>query len=316
MEFTTDDEKKEIEEIEKIKKVALKKIKKEYEEFYIAYAAVEPSRVRGIQQFLDWLKTATEDDIQVKKVNCLIRRGKINVSAVFENKLYRYTELAHTLNVRITNDRFYADYTGAHYSSEVNSKVVPGNIQSIAEREHVVCEQNPGATCTFVKANAEYSHFDDPTSDSYYHCYMSFPYNDEYTLKSETAIFRFVLWNGSLRLKDKENPGEMLTKNKPTPSPKPTSKKSGCFVATAVYGSYDCPQVWTLRRYRDNTLGSTWYGRAFIRLYYAVSPTLVKWFGKKNWFIKMWRKKLDEMVSKLNKNGIEDTPYQDIDWKK
>ena len=53
----------------------------------------------------------------------------------------------------------------------------------------------------------------------------------------------------------------------------------GCYVATAVYGSYDCPQVWTLRRFRDYTLAETWYGRAFIRAYYAVSPTLVKWFG-------------------------------------
>ena len=39
---------------------------------------------------------------------------------------------------------------------------------------------------------------------------------------------------------------------------------SGCYVATAVYGSYDCPQVWTLRRFRDDTLAETWYGRAFI----------------------------------------------------
>lgn len=37
----------------------------------------------------------------------------------------------------------------------------------------------------------------------------------------------------------------------------------GCYVATAVYGSYDCPQVWTLRRFRDYTLAETWYGRAF-----------------------------------------------------
>ena len=34
-------------------------------------------------------------------------------------------------------------------------------------------------------------------------------------------------------------------------------KKSGCYIATAVYGSYDCPQVWTLRRYRDYTLAET-----------------------------------------------------------
>ena len=40
----------------------------------------------------------------------------------------------------------------------------------------------------------------------------------------------------------------------------------GCYVATAVYGSYDCPQVWTLRRFRDNALAKTWYGRACIRI--------------------------------------------------
>ncbi len=32
----------------------------------------------------------------------------------------------------------------------------------------------------------------------------------------------------------------------------------GCYIATCVYGSYDCPQVWTLRRFRDYTLDETW----------------------------------------------------------
>ena len=91
-------------------------------------------------------------------------------------------------------------------------------------------------------------------------------------------------------------------------------KQGGCYVATCVYGSYDCPQVWTLRRYRDDTLGSTWYGRAFIKLYYAISPTLVKWFGKTKWFKKMWKGKLDRMVKKLNDKGVEDTPYKDKQW--
>ena len=91
----------------------------------------------------------------------------------------------------------------------------------------------------------------------------------------------------------------------------PAPSKSGCYVATCVYGSYNCPQVWTLRRYRDNTLGATWYGRAFVKLYYAISPTLVKWFGHTKWFKKMWKGKLDRMVKKLNKQGVEDTPYYD-----
>lgn len=96
---------------------------------------------------------------------------------------------------------------------------------------------------------------------------------------------------------------------------KPVNQSSGgCYVATAVYGSYDCPQVWTLRRYRDYTLAGTWYGRAIIRTYYAISPTLVKWFGETQWFKNMWKPRLDRMVKSLNAEGIADTPYQDKQW--
>jgi len=95
---------------------------------------------------------------------------------------------------------------------------------------------------------------------------------------------------------------------------RPQQTSNGCYVATAVYGSYDCPQVWTLRRFRDFTLAETWYGRAFIRTYYAISPTLVKWFGHTEWFKKMWKGKLDKMVSQLRNNGVEDTPYKDREW--
>ncbi len=92
------------------------------------------------------------------------------------------------------------------------------------------------------------------------------------------------------------------------------TSSGGCYVATSVYGSYDCPQVWTLRRYRDNTLASTWYGRAFIHTYYAISPSLVKWFGHTDWFKKMWQGKLDKMVEKLQNEGVESTPYEDKTW--
>jgi len=95
---------------------------------------------------------------------------------------------------------------------------------------------------------------------------------------------------------------------------RPQQTSNGCYVATAVYGSYDCPQVWTLRRFRDYTLAETWYGRAFIRIYYAISPTLVKWFGHTEWFKKMWKGKLDRMVANLNAEGVEDTPYEDKVW--
>ena len=93
-----------------------------------------------------------------------------------------------------------------------------------------------------------------------------------------------------------------------------SSSSSGCYVATAVYGSYDCPQVWTLRRYRDLVLAESWYGRAFIKAYYAISPTLVRWFGETSWFKSLWRGKLDHMVNALQTKGFESSPYEDRVW--
>lgn len=99
-----------------------------------------------------------------------------------------------------------------------------------------------------------------------------------------------------------------------TKLPKEEKTTAACYVATAVYGSYDCPQVWTLRRFRDYTLAETWYGRAFIHTYYAISPTLVKWFGHTDWFKKMWKGKLDRLVANLNASGVANTPYEDKVW--
>ena len=89
----------------------------------------------------------------------------------------------------------------------------------------------------------------------------------------------------------------------------------GCYVATCVYGSYDCPQVWTLRRYRDYNLAKTWHGRLFIKMYYAFSPIIVKLFGKTKWFKEICKRKLDKIIIKLQNLGYESTPYQDINWR-
>ena len=95
-----------------------------------------------------------------------------------------------------------------------------------------------------------------------------------------------------------------------TPMDAATEKK-GCYIATCVYGSYDCPKVWMLRRFRDEILVPTWYGRLFIDIYYAISPTLVKWFGTTKWFQTLWRNVLDRFICKLQKAGIDCTPYDD-----
>ena len=51
---------------------------------------------------------------------------------------------------------------------------------------------------------------------------------------------------------------------------------SGCFIATAVYSSYDAPEVLELRRFRDNVLLESTIGTKLVKIYYAVSPTLAE----------------------------------------
>lgn len=120
-------------------------------------------------------------------------------------------------------------------------------------------------------------------------------YNDKYKMKYNNKLAEYDSNYAMITIKQEES-------------------SDGCYVATAIYGSYDCPEVWTLRRYRDNQLAKTWHGRLFIHTYYAISPTLVKWFGNTQWFKNMWKPKLDKMVDRLQKGGVENTPYQDRNW--
>lgn len=98
---------------------------------------------------------------------------------------------------------------------------------------------------------------------------------------------------------------------KHTPGGTTSNKSGGCYIATAVYGSYDCPQVWTLRRFRDYKLKKTPFGRSFIKAYYFISPKLVKHCGHNNLFINFWRKYLDKKIIKLNNRGYSQDRYID-----
>lgn len=50
----------------------------------------------------------------------------------------------------------------------------------------------------------------------------------------------------------------------------------GCFIATAVFGDYDHPQVIKLRDFRDNKLSNSILGRWFIKKYYILSPSIAQ----------------------------------------
>ncbi len=93
---------------------------------------------------------------------------------------------------------------------------------------------------------------------------------------------------------------------------KPEFKAGGCYIATCVYGSYDCSEVWVLRRFRDEVLDRTFFGKFFINVYYFVSPKVVKIFGENKVFRSVCRKSLDNLINVLKKKGFDDTPYKDL----
>ena len=85
------------------------------------------------------------------------------------------------------------------------------------------------------------------------------------------------------------------------------SSSGGCYVATAVYGSYDCPEVWILRGFRDDTLNSTMLGRVFVRVYYLLSPVAVVIGGSLLRDVAL--RPLDRLVGKLRARGVSDSRY-------
>lgn len=90
-----------------------------------------------------------------------------------------------------------------------------------------------------------------------------------------------------------------------------TEKSSGCYIATCVYGNYNYPEVNVLRRYRDNKLAINKLGALFIKIYYKISPLIVRKFGKIEFFRTIIKKPLDLFVRHLMKKGYCDSPYID-----
>ncbi len=93
-----------------------------------------------------------------------------------------------------------------------------------------------------------------------------------------------------------------------------TQQAGGCYVATAVYGSYDCPEVWVLRRFRDYTMANNYFGLIIIKVYYCISPLFVSLFGKTKIFRVFFKTILDKFVANLKAKGIEETEYEDRLW--
>lgn len=80
-----------------------------------------------------------------------------------------------------------------------------------------------------------------------------------------------------------------------------SGQSEGCYIATAVYGSYDAPEVKILRRFRDEVLKQSVAGRLFIKIYYRFSPRMADKLKYKRKINILVKRILDRYVKRLSK---------------
>ena len=93
-----------------------------------------------------------------------------------------------------------------------------------------------------------------------------------------------------------------------TTSYRKSHKKSGCFIATATYGSDTAPQVLVFRAYRDKVLINTRVGRKFARLYCHVGPWLADLVNSIPILRPFFRGLLDRISTRIQKRMLMDKP--------
>ncbi|HEX3471370.1 MAG TPA: CFI-box-CTERM domain-containing protein [Silvibacterium sp.] len=89
-----------------------------------------------------------------------------------------------------------------------------------------------------------------------------------------------------------------------SPPPPPPPPKTGCFIATAVYGT-DAIEVSTLRAFRDRNLLTNWGGRAFVAFYETVSPPLAAMITRSRMLRRMAQSLVVIPAYRIAKNKLE-----------
>jgi len=74
---------------------------------------------------------------------------------------------------------------------------------------------------------------------------------------------------------------------------------SGCFIATAAYGSPMAKEINILREFRDNTLEKNRTGRFFVSMYYSLSPPVANFISKDDELRAIVRHALSPVVNLL-----------------
>lgn len=91
--------------------------------------------------------------------------------------------------------------------------------------------------------------------------------------------------------------GSLVEVTEPTTPSSSVSGGSGCFIATAAYGSYLHPHVQELRHFRDRYLLTNAAGRSFVALYYRCSPPLANFIARHPLLRSMTRMALTPLIA-------------------
>lgn len=81
----------------------------------------------------------------------------------------------------------------------------------------------------------------------------------------------------------------LLQQNRAAAAHRGEVSNSGCFIATAAYGTPLANEVALLRTYRDRVLARSKAGRSFIAFYYRYSPNVASWIaaaGYRRWLVR------------------------------
>lgn len=81
------------------------------------------------------------------------------------------------------------------------------------------------------------------------------------------------------------------------------SSSEGCYIATAVYGDYDVPEVLILRSFRDGVLLKSFWGKIFVKIYYFFSPPLANYLKNYDRHNNKVKSILDKFVDFIKHNS-------------
>lgn len=86
------------------------------------------------------------------------------------------------------------------------------------------------------------------------------------------------------------------------PAP-PQQASSGCFIATAAYGTPLAQEIQVLRNFRDKRLDKSYLGRSFVGLYYKTSPPIADTISQSELRRKIVRMFVDPIVEVVRRLG-------------